>query len=90
MSENYNLNSGFGFNVTSKGAQTQKFNKLNIDSINPVGNIFSGLTDKTSKYDDVLNGNISKEINLYTRQAMIVGMNLKASDKNIRNFDVNI
>ena len=42
------------------------------------------------KYEDVFNGNVEKEIGMYSRKAMIVGMNLKASDKNIRNFDMNI
>ena len=39
---------------------------------------------------DTFNGKVAKEIGMYSRQAMIVGMNLKASDKNIRNFDMNI
>lgn len=88
MAENYNLNSAFGFNISSrnaKGTQAQK-SALNDTS----KNVFNSMFSYVDKYENVLNGDVAKEINMYSRQAMFVGMNLKASDNTIRKFDVSI
>ena len=42
-----------------------------------------------NKYENVFSGNVENQINMYSRQAMIIGMNLKAAEPK-RNFDVNI
>jgi hypothetical protein len=90
MAENYNLGSKFGFNIAQpKGAKNAPA-MPKVDLGEAVGNLFDSMTSYVDKYEDVLNGNVAKEIGMYSRQAMIVGMNLKASDKNIRNFDMNI
>lgn len=88
MAENYNLGSKFGFNVTSKGANLNQNNTLEQKESSK--NLFSAADNFFAKYEDVLNGKVAHEINMYSRQAMIVGMNLKASDTNVRKFDVNI
>ncbi len=94
MAENYSLNSGFGFNISSKNpSKIQKApqEQSKISSLNEtVGNLFDSMTSYVAKYEDVFNGDIAKEINMYSRQSMIVGMNLKASDKTIHRFDMNI
>ena len=64
--------------------------EINVDISETVNNFIDSMTSYVDKYEDVFNGNVAKEIGMYSRQAMIVGMNLKASDKNIRNFDMNI
>lgn len=88
MAENYSLNSRFGLNVTSntKNQQTQQ---TNVEIEKSVGNLFDTMTNFVSKYEDVFNGNVEHEINMYSRQAMIVGMNLKAGETK-RSFDMNI
>ena len=90
MAENYSLNSGFGFNISSKNpSKIQKApqEQSKISSLNEtVGNLFDSMTSYVAKYEDVFNG----DINMYSRQSMIVGMNLKASDKTIHRFDMNI
>ncbi len=87
MAQNYNLNSSFGLNVT-KGANlvNPKQNQLELKNLN----IFNSMDNYVQKYEDVFNGSVQKEINMYTRQAMIVGMNLKAADNTKRKFDTNI
>ena len=88
MSQNYNLNSNFGLNVSTRGAKTQNVQQSQTENKQNY-NIFNSLGNYVDKYENVLNGDIEKEINMYSRQAMIVGMNLKASDT-VRRFDVNI
>jgi len=92
MAENYSLNSGFGFNITNRNPSTvQKTTVQKQESLSEtVGNLFDSMTSYVAKYEDVFNGDVTKEINMYSRQSMIVGMNLKASDKNIHKFDMNI
>lgn len=91
MAQNYNLGSKFGFNVAqpNKGAQQSSAPK-HVDITQAVGGLFDSMTSYVDKYEDVFTGKVEKEIGMYSRQAMIVGMNLKASDKNVRNFDMNI
>ncbi len=87
MAENYSLNSKFGLNIKTQHAnQPDK----KVDLIKQTENLFAPLDNFFSKNEQVFNGNVEKEINMYSRQAMIVGMNLKASDNNIRRFDMNI
>ena len=88
MAENYSLNSGFGLNVSS-GTKNQQASNINIEAEKNVGNLFNSMTSFVSKYEDVFNGNVEHEINMYSRQAMIVGMNLKAGETK-RSFDMNI
>ena len=91
MAQNYNLGSKFGFNVSQSQVGKQgSFAPKKIDIGETVGNILDSMTNYVDKYEDVFNGKVAKDIGMYSRQAMIVGMNLKASDKNIRNFDMNI
>ena len=90
MAENYNLGSRFGFNVSQKTAQTSAQPKQEQTIDKTVGDLFDSMTSYVAKYENVFNGEVAKEINMYSRQAMIVGMNLKSSDSNIRRFDVNI
>ena len=91
MAQNYNLGSKFGFNVAQPktGGQHQVAPKK-VDVGEAVGNFIDSMTSYVDKYEDVFNGNVAKEIGMYSRQAMIVGMNLKVSDQNVRNFDMNI
>jgi Ca2+-transporting ATPase len=42
-----------------------------------------------AKNENVFNGDVEREIGMYSRQAMIVGMNLKAAEER-RRFDMNI
>ena len=89
MAENYSLNSRFGLNVSSQGAKNQQAQKTNIDITKNVGDLFDSMTGYVSKYENVFNGDVEREINMYARQAMIVGMNLKNGEVK-RQFDVNI
>lgn len=88
MAQNYNLNSSFGLNVTS-GAKTNAETQ-HVDIAQRAANLFDSMTSYVDKYENVFTGDVEKEINMYSRQAMIVGMNLKAADKTIRKFDMNI
>lgn len=89
MAENYNLGSKFGFNVAQPKTGGQSLAPKKIDVGDAVGNFIDSMTSYVDKYEDVFNGNVAKEIGMYSRQMMIVGMNLKSDDKNIRNFDMN-
>lgn len=89
MAENYSLNSRFGLNVSTKGAASQQAQNANVDIAKSVGDLFDSMTGYVSKYENVFSGEVEREINMYSRQAMIVGMNLKAADTK-RNFDMNI
>ncbi len=88
MAQNYNLGSRFGLNVTpqTKSYQTPK-KELDINPESP--NLFDSMSNYFIKNENVFNGDVAKEINMYSRQAMIVGMNLKAAETK-RSFDVNI
>ena len=89
MAENYSLNSRFGLNVSSQGAQTKQSQKANVDIAKNVGDFIDSMTSYVAEYEDVFNGKVEHEINMYSRQAMIVGMNLKAGEVK-RSFDINI
>ncbi|MBR2068700.1 MAG: hypothetical protein IJ877_02950 [Candidatus Gastranaerophilales bacterium] len=89
MSQNYNLNSTFGLNVTGNGSRGSA-QKQNIDLVQNAANLFDSMTNYVDKYENVFTGDVEKEINMYSRQMMIVGMNLKAADKTIRKFDMSI
>ena len=88
MAQNYNLNSNFGFNVT--GANRTSVQKQSETLAEKASNLFDSMTNYVDKYENVFSGEVEKEINMYSRQAMIVGMNLKAADNTIRRFDMNI
>ena len=88
MSQNYNLNSSFGFNVT--GGANAKPKQQNVEITQKAANLFDSMTSYVDKYENVFSGNVEKEINMYSRQMMFVGMSMKASDNNIRRFDMNI
>ena len=87
MAENYSLNSKFGFNVTPKKDNINKQNTAK-EAQQKVENLFDSMTGYVKKYENVFTGDVEKEINMYARQAMIVGMNLRASEVK-RNFDMN-
>lgn len=90
MSENYSLNSKFGLNVTPSKSNAAGAKKAEIKELRETdGNFIDNLTNYVKKYENVFNGNIEKEINMYIRQSMIVGMNLRAGETK-RNFDVSI
>ena len=89
MAENYSLNSRFGLNVSSQGAQTKQQQNQKVDISKSVGDFVDSMTSYVAQYEDVFNGKVEKEINMYSRQAMIVGMNLRAGEEK-RNFDMNI
>lgn len=90
MAENYSLNSRFGFNVSQQGAKTQQqVQKTNIDLSKTAADLFDSMTSYVAKYENVFNGDVEREIGMYSRQSMIVGMNLKAAEEK-RKFDMNI
>ena len=89
MGQNYNLNSTFGMNVSSRNTRVkpEKPQKTNIDST--IGDLLDNFVGFSPEIEKVYNGDVEKQINMYSRQAMIVGMNLKNAEVK-RNFDVNI
>ncbi len=90
MAENYSLNSKFGLNVTPNKQQKQiASNEIIKSTQESIGNIFDTVTGYVQKYENVFSGDVEREINLYDRQAMIVGMNLRAAEVK-RHFDMNI
>ncbi len=90
MAENYNIGSKFGLNVSSQGSKTLDPQKTGSSNSSSAENLFSSMTNYVDKYENVFNGEVANEINMYSRQAMIVGMNLRAADTTIRKFDMNI
>ena len=88
MAQNYNLNSSFGFNVTG-GSNIQPQQK-EVETNQKIPDVFGAVTNYVDKYESVFTGDVEKEINMYSRQMMIVGMNLRAADKTVRKFDMNI
>ena len=90
MSENYSLNNGFGFNI-SKSVINKNNVKQAVENINEsVGSLFDNMTGFVDKYENVFNGEVEREINMYTRQSMIVGMSLRAEAERRHGFDMNI
>ena len=89
MAENYSLNSRFGLNISQKGAKTPAQPKQEINLEKTVENLFDSMTGYVAKYENVFNGDVENKINMYSRQAMFVSMNLIASDTK-HNFDMNI
>lgn len=85
MAENYSLGSKFGFNIANPNRGLVSGANQNL-----ANDLFNVQDTKQSKYENVFNGNVANEINMYTRQAMIVGMNLKAAEGEKRQFDMNI
>ena len=90
MAQNYNFNAGFGFNVVNKNPKQKIIEKASAEITQQVDNLFSAVTNYVDKYENVLVGDVEKEINMYSRQMMIVGMNLKAADNTKKRFDMNI
>ena len=88
MAENYNLGSKFGFNVALPKKNANELPQQKIDIGEAMNMFLDSMTSYVDKYEDVFNGNVAKEIGMYNRQSMIVGMNLKAGDNNFRNFDM--
>lgn len=89
MAENYSLNSKFGYNVTPNKVKQEAPKSVVKSTQENIANIFDTMTGYVQKYENVFSGDVEREINLYDRQAMIVGMNLRASEVK-RSFDVNI
>ena len=90
MGQNYNLNSTFGLDVTPRSPKQPKpevKQKTNIEST--LGNLFDSFTSFSPEAEKVYTGDVEKQINMYSRQAMIVGMNLRNAETK-RHFDVNI
>ncbi len=90
MAENYSLTNGFGFNISRKAVNVNDVKQAvqNIDE--SVGNLFDNMTNYVAKYENVFNGEVEKEINMYIRQSMIVGMSLRAESERKPDFDINI
>lgn len=90
MAENYSLNSNFGFNIQKKNLSAAKVKETvqNLDS--KVGDLFDSMTGYVAKYENVFNGDVEKEINMYNRQAMFLGMNLRAEGGKKSDLDINI
>lgn len=89
MAENYNLNSQFGLNVSTNGLNKDG-STVNIEANETkIEKLFNAVTGYVQKYENVLSGDVEKEINMYERQAMLVGMNLRAANVN-KSFDMNI
>ena len=90
MPENYSLNAKFGLNVASSGTSfKQKMESAGAELSKSVGDLFESMTSFVAKNENVYNGNVEYEIGVASRQAMIIGMNLKASETKHR-LDFNI
>ena len=89
MAENYSLNSSFGLNVSTRNAQSKQLAEVGAEVSKNVGEFIDSMTSYVAKHEDVFSGKVEQEINMYSRQAMIVGMNLRASEEK-RSFDMNI
>ena len=91
MAENYSLNSSFGLNVSHQGTKKQPTpQNSNVEAFSKsVGEFVDSMTSYVAQYEDVFSGKVEHDINMYSRQAMIVGMNLRAGEEK-RNFDMNI
>ncbi len=89
MTESYSFSSRFGLNVSAKGSKLPSAESQMQEAEKSSLNLFDSMTGYVAKYENVFNGEVAEEINMYSRQAMIVGMNLKAAETK-RNFDMNI
>ena len=90
MAENYSFNSSFGFNILRNPVNGNNVKRAVENLDESVGNLFDNMTGYVAKYENVFNGDVEKEINMYVRQSMIVGMNLRAEGERRPNFDMNI
>lgn len=91
MAENFSFLKPFGMNVAPKNAPVQpKIKEPSVNINETVSNIFDSMTSYIADNEDVFNGNVAHQINMYSRQSMIVGMNMKAADTNVHRFDMNI
>ncbi|MBQ7286128.1 MAG: hypothetical protein IJW73_00025, partial [Candidatus Gastranaerophilales bacterium] len=80
MAENYNLNPNFGLNVSSKGTGSSTGYK---PSSVPAKDVLEGLSISSRRMNnifDVFDGKVANEISMYSRQAMLISMNLNAAD----------
>jgi len=91
MAENYNLNNNnFGLNVAKKGIVPNDIQQT-VGNINDsVINLFESMTNYVAKYENVFNGEVEQETNMYIRQSMLVGMSLRAEEGKGSRFDTNI
>ena len=89
MAENYSLNSKFGFNVIPKGDNSSSAQQESVKEEKSSSDLFEYSNNFFSKFEEVSSGKVEHQINMYSRQAMIIGMNLRAAEPK-RNFDVNI
>ena len=90
MAENYSLNAKFGLNVSSAGTKIkQQAQNVGASLSETVGGLFENMTNFVAKNENVYNGNVEYEIGVASRQAMIIGMNLKNADTKHR-FDITI
>ena len=90
MAEKYTLNSRFGLNVSQQGTKAQQqVKQAAVELQKNVSELFDSMTGYIAKNESVFNGDVEREIGMYSRQAMIVGMNLKAGEEK-RKFDMNI
>jgi len=90
MAENYNLNPNFGLNVSSKGTDAKSSYKPYGAPIKDVLENLSAPSRSANNIFDVFDGKVANEISAYSRQAMLISMNLNAVDNTKRSFDVNI
>ncbi|MBR1617469.1 hypothetical protein IJ670_04890 [bacterium] len=87
--ENYSINSSFGRNVMPQSANTSS-KEQGTNLFEKTAEILDSITGFVDKYENVFNGDVQNEINLISRQAMLIGMSLKAGDTTVRNFDMNM
>ena len=90
MAENYSLNHNFGFNVSKRTATPNDVQQTVENINNSVENLFDSMTNYVVKYENVFNGEVEQETNMYIRQSMLVGMNLRAEEGRKHRFDTNI
>lgn len=91
MSQNYNLNNNFGFNIIKKEGANQASIQQAVQNINQTAtDLFDNITGYVAKYENVFNGEVEEETNMYMRQSMMIGMNMRAEDNKRPNFDMNI
>ena len=63
MAENYNLNSAFGLNISSRNANNAQAQKSVAQELSKE---FDSVFNYVDKYENVLNGDVAKEINNLT------------------------
>lgn len=90
MSQNYNLNNNFGFNIIKKGTDEASTQQA-VQNINDTAiNLFDNITGYVAKYENVFSGEVEEETNMYVRQSMMIGMSMRAEDNKRTSFDMNI